>query len=101
MKAILCFLVRRLECRKSGKRLVGTGVITEALVQLCNLRHLVIRQLEVEDIEIVPDMVYILAAWNHDKAHLRVPTKDHLCRRLTILVAQLLKNRRVDQRPPF
>ena len=81
----LCF-IGRLPGGKSRKRFGGTGVITLASIQLGNLSHFILRQGEVQDIQIILDMGHVLASGNHDEAHLGMPAQDHLGGRFAVLV---------------
>ena len=74
-------------------------IVTLALIQLCDFLHLFLRQGEIEDIQIVPDVVHVLAAGDDREAHLRVPAEDHLRGRLIILFAERGKDRFFDQGP--
>lgn len=72
---------------RSLRAVVGSVVVTHALIELCNLLHFFICQLEVHDIKIVLDVIDVLATGDHDEAHLRVPSEDDLCGRLAVFLA--------------
>lgn len=72
-----------------NKLFVCAVVVTLALVQRRDLRHLIIRQTEIQNVEIVPDVIHVPAAGNHGKAHLRMPAEDDLRGRLAVLCTEL------------
>ncbi len=72
-----------------NKLFVCAVVVALALVQRRDLRHLIIRQTEIQNVEIVPDVIHVPAAGNHGKAHLRMPAEDDLRGRLAVLCTEL------------
>ena len=79
------------------KLLIRTMVVTDALVELCDLGHFFIREPKVQDIQIVLDMINTLAAWDNGKTHLGMPAENDLRRRLSVLFAKFCEHRLVKQ----
>lgn len=77
---VLRLFVLRLPCGEACKGFIRAVVIANAFVQLCDFRHLVVCQLEVENVEVIPDVIHVLASRYDDKAHLCVPAEDDLRR---------------------
>jgi len=84
----------RLECRtprgKACQLFVRPVIVALAFIQLCDLSHFFFRQSEIQDIQVVPDMIHVFAAGNHDKAHLGMPKESFSC---------VLCTHREDNRP--
>ena len=86
------------QIRTELHRLVGgdhfgsTIVVTDALVNLCDLCHFLIGQGKIKDIEVVADMIRILGAGDHHIAALDVPAENDLCGALAVLGAKLGKD---------
>ncbi len=74
------FFVSRSPGRELDELFIGTVVVANAPVQLCDLRHLSVGERKVQDIQVVPDVVHVAAAGDHDKAHLDMPAEDDLRR---------------------
>ena len=72
-------------------------IIALILIELRDLCHFFLCQRKVQDIQVVFDVVNILAAGDHDESHLGVPTEDDLGRALAILLSKLREDRLLDQ----
>ena len=72
-------------------------IVAYALVQLRDFRHLLIGKGKVEDIQIVPDMINILASGDNGKAHLGMPAENDLCWSLSIFFPEFCEHRLVLQ----
>ena len=67
-------------------------IVAPVFIEFCDRLHLVIGQGEVEDIEIILDVIDVLAAGDHDKAHLRMPAQNDLSGCFAVLFAELSKD---------
>ena len=59
------------------------------MIDLCDFGKLVVRQREVEDVDVVADVIDVLGTGDHHVAHLRVPAEDHLRVALAVLLREL------------
>ena len=73
-------------------------VVALLLVHRRDLLHLFTRQREVEEVEVVLDVGGVLGTGDDDVARLDVPAEDDLGIGLAVLLAQLSKQRLLDQR---
>lgn len=69
-----------------------------AAVECCHLCHILVRKLEVEDVDVVGDARRCLGAGDYDVALLDVPAHDDLRRGLAVLVCELADDRLIEDR---
>ena len=73
-------------------------VVALLLVHRRDLLHLFTRQREIEEVEVVLDVGGVLGTGDNDVARLDVPAEDDLGIGLAVFLAQLSKQRLLDQR---
>ena len=67
------------------------------LVERTYLLHLVVREGEVEDLDVFLDVVRIGGTGNNGETFLNVPTQDNLCGRLAVCLGYLLDDGVAEQ----
>ena len=76
---------------------VGAVVVSLILVERGDLRHLVVCESEVEDVEVILDVSDVFAAGDDNEAHLRMPAQNDLSGSFSVLLAELGKDRLLHQ----
>lgn len=77
MSSFLCVKVR-CEGQIPFERFLRRRVIPFLSVHRRDVVHVVLRQLEIKQVDVRADVLRIARARNHDVAELRVPTQDNL-----------------------
>ena len=68
---------------------IGRVVVLLGAVELCDLRHLIVCQSEVENVAVIPDVIGIFRSWDRDELHLCCPAQYDLCAALSVLIGEL------------
>ena len=67
-------------------------VVPLSAIEFRDLRHLGIGEFEIEDVEVIPDVIYIPASGDDGESHLNVPPEDDLCGALAVLLSQFCED---------
>ena len=76
----------------------GPVVVSLTLIESGDRLHLFVCKSEVQDVQIVPDVIDILASGYYYKSHLRMPAKNDLGRALAVFLSEFCEDGLVYKR---